>query len=88
MQEPSRLRLCERAQECVMGPGVCRPVIVLHALLRSLFSRCSYSDEVPLAHCYSARVREGGRERLTGPCNGGELLVLVALVALGGLGGG
>lgn len=74
------------------GPGVCRPVIVLHVLLglwfkefKSLFSCCCYSDEVPLAHCYSARVREGDRERqaqsgrLTVASNGRELLVLVVL---------
>lgn len=56
-------------QECV-GQYVCRPVIVLRVLLglclkkfKSLFSCCCYSDGLPSAHCYSGRVREGGRER-------------------------
>lgn len=71
------------------GPGVCRPVICLPVLLclwlkkfKSLFSSCCYSDEVLLAHCYSARVRERDRERqtqngrLTVVSNGRELVVL------------
>ncbi len=32
---------------------------------KSLFSSCSYSEEVPLAHCYSARVTERQREART-----------------------
>jgi len=51
------------------GPGVCRPVMGLPVPLglwlkkfKSLFSSCCYSDQVLLAHCYSARVRKGLRE--------------------------
>ncbi len=54
-------------QEHGDGLGVCRPVIGLPELwlkkFKSLFSSCSYSDEVPLAHCYSARVTERERQR-------------------------
>lgn len=70
------------------GPGVCRPVIGLPVLwlkkFKSLFSSCSYSHEVLLAHCYSARVTEReterGRHRMGGWLwfsNGRELLVVL-----------
>lgn len=56
---------------------------------KSLFSSCSYSGEVPLAHCYSARVTERETEREADTewvSNGRELVVLGGGLSVGGRG--